>query len=50
MKLYKIKYETYVCAILSEKHDVKEFLKGKNPDKYSVETFEGTIHTLKDVK
>ena len=50
MKLYKIKYNNYVCAILSEKWDVEQYLKKRNPNKYSVEEFEGTLFTLSNVK
>ena len=49
MKLYKIKFNSYVCAILSEEWDVKQYLKGKS-DKYTVEEFEGTLFTLANVK
>ena len=49
MKLYKIKFNNYVCAILSEEWDVKQYLKGKS-NKYSVEEFEGTLNTLAEVK
>ena len=50
MKLYKIKFNSYVFAILSEEYDVKQFLKGRDPNKYTVEEFEGTLSTLAEVK
>ena len=50
MKLYKIKFNNYVFAILSEEYDVKQFLKGRDPNKYTVEEFEGKITTLAEVK
>lgn len=34
---------------MSEEYDVKQYMKGKDPKKYTVEVFEGKLTTLAEV-